>query len=44
MESEVEKVDEVLRGQGHGATFGIVGRAGMICVLGTKTKKHKRQY
>lgn len=31
--SEVEKVDKVLRGKGHGATFWVVGCAGMVCVL-----------
>lgn len=39
IESEVEKVDEVLRGEGHGATFGIVSCAGMIRVLQTETKE-----
>lgn len=36
--SEVEKVDKVLRGEGHGATFWVVGCAGMVCVLGRETK------
>lgn len=39
--SEVEKVDKVLRGEGHGATFWVVGRAGMVCVLQKETKKNK---
>lgn len=34
--SEVEKVDKVLRRKGHGATFWVVGRAGMVCVLPEK--------
>lgn len=34
--SEVEKVDKVLRGEGHGATFWVVGCAGMVCVLPEK--------
>lgn len=35
--SEVEKVDKVLRGEGHGATFWIIGCAGMVCVLREET-------
>lgn len=31
--SEVEKVDKVLRGEGHGAALWVVGCAGMVCVL-----------
>lgn len=31
--SEVEKVDEVLRGESHSAAFWVVGCAGMVCVL-----------
>lgn len=31
--SEVEKVDKVLGGERHGATFWIIGCAGMVCVL-----------
>lgn len=40
--SEVEKVDKVLRGEGHGATFWVVGRAGMVCVLQKETNKKKK--
>lgn len=39
--SEVEKVDKVLRGEGHGATVWVVGCAGMVCVLGKETKTHR---
>lgn len=39
--SEVEKVDKVLRGEGHGATIGVVGCAGMVCVLGKETKTQR---
>lgn len=42
--SEVEKVDEVLRGKGHGAALWVVGCAGMVCVLGKETKTHNDQY
>lgn len=41
--SEVEKVDKVLRGEGHGATFWVVGRAGMVCVLQKETKNKTKQ-
>lgn len=30
MGSEVEQIDEILRGEGHGAVFWVVGCAGMI--------------
>lgn len=39
--SEVEKVDKVLRGEGHGATIGVIGCAGMVCVLGKETKTQR---
>lgn len=42
--SEVEKVNKVLRVEGHGATVWVVGCAGMVCVLGKETKTHNYQY
>lgn len=43
MVSEVEKVDKVLRGEGHGATFWVVGCAGMVCVLRQRKGRHTQQ-
>lgn len=34
--SELEKVNKVLRGEGHSAAFWVVGCAGMVCVLPEK--------
>lgn len=34
--SEFEKIDKVLRGEGHGAAFWVVGCAGVVYVLPEK--------
>lgn len=39
--SEFEKIDKVLRGEGHGAAFWVVGCAGVVYILKEKKKnKH----
>lgn len=40
--SEFEKIDKVLRGEGHGAAFWVVGCAGVVYILKEKKKKKHR--
>ncbi len=42
--SEIKKADEVLRWEGHGATFWVVGCAGMVCFLQKQKQAHNNQY